>query len=107
MLKLYPEHHRGWTAKNFHDHGVRHHGFSWGYTSCWKRAFGTTPKTQLHTAELLDKTPKRGVHRRKRERKPCEGMTLRQDGSRHVWIEGLPAMDLIVTSCRRHTENDG
>ena len=25
------------------------------------------------------------------------GMLLHQDGSRHVWIEGLPAMDLIVT----------
>ena len=25
------------------------------------------------------------------------GMMLHQDGSRRVWIEGLPAMDLIVT----------
>src|SRR5438309_952191 len=25
------------------------------------------------------------------------GLLLHQDGSRHVWIEGLPAMDLIVT----------
>jgi hypothetical protein len=24
-------------------------------------------------------------------------MLLHQDGSRHPWIEGLPAMDLIVT----------
>lgn len=24
-------------------------------------------------------------------------MMLHQDGSRHVWIEGLPALDLIVT----------
>ena len=24
-------------------------------------------------------------------------MMLHQDGSRHVWVEGLPAMDLIVT----------
>ena len=24
-------------------------------------------------------------------------MMLHQDGSRHVWIEGLPPMDLIVT----------
>jgi transposase len=88
MLKLYRERHRGWTAKHFHDHGVRQHAFSWGYT--WT-------KTQLHTAGLLDKAPKRGAHRRKRERKPCEGMMLHQDGSRHVWIEGLPAMDLIVT----------
>jgi len=24
-------------------------------------------------------------------------MLLDQDGSRHAWIEGLPALDLIVT----------
>jgi hypothetical protein len=27
---------------------------------------------------------RRGAHRRKRERKPCEGMMLHQDGSRAV-----------------------
>jgi hypothetical protein len=25
------------------------------------------------------------------------GMMLQQEGSRHVWLEGLPALDLIVT----------
>jgi hypothetical protein len=60
MLKPYGERHCGWTGKHFHDHGTRHHAFSWGYT--WT-------KTQLHTAGLLDKAPKRGAHRRK----PCEG----------------------------------
>ena len=88
MLALYRQRHTGWTAKHFHDHGVRHHGFSWGYT--WT-------KTQLHAAGLLERAPHRGKHRRKRERKPCEGMMLHQDGSRHVWIAGLPALDLIVT----------
>jgi hypothetical protein len=34
---------------------------------------------------------------RKRPRRPLPGMLLHQDGSRHAWIEGLPAMDLIVT----------
>lgn len=88
VLALYRARQQGWTAKHFHDHGVRHHAFSWGYT--WT-------KTQLHAAGLVDKAPRRGAHRRKRERKPCEGMMPHQDGSRHVWIEGLPAMDLIVT----------
>jgi len=37
------------------------------------------------------------AHRRKRERKPCEGMMLHQDGSRAVWLAGQPALDLIVT----------
>lgn len=88
MLSLYRLRHCGWTAKHFHDHGRRHHGFSWGYT--WT-------KTQLHAAGLLDRAQRRGAHRRKRERKPCTGMMLHQDGSRHVWLEGHRALDLIVT----------
>ena len=31
------------------------------------------------------------------ERRPMPGMMLHQDGSRHVWLEGQPALDLIVT----------
>jgi hypothetical protein len=38
----------------------------------------------------------RGAHRRKRERRPLPGMMLHQDGSRHEWLEGQPALDLIV-----------
>ena len=88
MLALYRARHRGWTAKHFHDWGKRHHGFAWGYT--WT-------KTQLHVAGLLQRAPRRGAHRRKRERKPCAGMMLHQDGSRHVWLDGQGEMDLIVT----------
>src|SRR5260221_3399326 len=39
----------------------------------------------------------RGPHRRKRLRKPCEGMMLHQDGSPYGWLEGAPELDLIVT----------
>src|SRR6185437_14558030 len=39
----------------------------------------------------------RGAHRRKRPRRPLPGMMLHQDGSRHEWLAGLDAMDLIVT----------
>jgi hypothetical protein len=39
----------------------------------------------------------RSAHRKKRQRRPLPGMMLHQDGSRHVWIEGRPPMDLIVT----------
>ena len=39
---------------------------------------------------------------RKRPRRPLPGMLLHQDGSRHAWIEGLPAMDLIVTCLCTH-----
>lgn len=88
MLQLYRARHRGWTAKHFHDHGARHHGFSWGYT--WT-------KTALQGARLIERAATRGAHRRRRERKPCEGMMLHQDGSRHAWLDGQPPLDLIVT----------
>ena len=73
MLELYREAYRGWNVKHFHERLVRDYGFRWGYT--WV-------KTQLHTAGLVERASKRGAHRRKRPRKPCEGMMLHQDGSR-------------------------
>jgi len=88
MLELYGSSYRGWNVKHFHEHLVRHHGFRWGYT--WV-------KTQLHAAGLVDRAKRRGAHRRKRERKPFEGMMLHQDGSRAEWLAGEPALDLIVT----------
>jgi transposase len=88
MLELYRTTYRGWNVKHFHEHGVRDHKFAWGYT--WTKA-------QLHAAGLVERAKRRGAHRRKRERKPCEGMMLHQDGSQHVWLEGQPRLDLIVT----------
>jgi transposase len=88
MLALYREAYRGWNVKHFHEHLRRDHGFRWGYT--WV-------KTQLHTAGLIERAARRGAHRRKRERKPCEGMMLHQDGSRAAWLAEQPALDLIVT----------
>ena len=46
---------------------------------------------------LVSKAPRRGAHRRRRPRKPCVGMMLHQDGSRHEWLAGQAACDLIVT----------
>jgi transposase len=88
MLALYREDYRGWNVKHFHEYLVRDHGFRWGYT--WV-------KTQLHTAGLVERAQRRGAHRRKRERKPFEGMMLHQDGSRAAWLAGRPPLDLIVT----------
>ena len=88
MLGLYREVYRGWNVKHFYEHLRRDHGFRWGYT--WV-------KTQLHTAGLVERAQRRGAHRRRRERKPCEGMMLHQDGSRAAWLKGQPALDLIVT----------
>jgi transposase len=88
MLAEYRTHHMGWNVKHFHEHLVKHHGFGWGYT--WT-------KTQLHAAGLVDRAKRRGAHRRKRPRKPCEGMMLHQDGSPFAWLSGQPDLDLIVT----------
>jgi transposase len=88
MLDLYRDAYRGWNVKHFHEHLRRDYGFRWGYT--WT-------KTQLHSAGLVERAQRRGVHRRKRERKPCEGMMLHQDGSRFAWLAGQAPLDLIVT----------
>jgi transposase len=88
MLELYREAYLGWNVKHFHEHLRRDHGFRWGYT--WVKA-------QLHTAGLVERARRRGAHRRKRERKPCEGMMLHQDGSRAAWLANQPMLDLIAT----------
>jgi transposase len=86
--RLYRRRYSGFTAKHFHEHLVRNHGFRWGYT--WTKAF-------LHSKGLLERAPRRGAHRRKRPRRPLPGMMLHQDGSRHEWLAGREALDLIVT----------
>jgi|tagenome__1003787_1003787.scaffolds.fasta_scaffold20784265_2 transposase len=85
---LYRDRYSGFTAKHFHEHLVRDHRFTWGYT--WTKTF-------LHARGLLEQAQRRGAHRRKRPRRPLPGMMLHQDGSRHEWLGGQPALDLIVT----------
>src|SRR3984893_3984581 len=85
---LYRTRFSGFTAKHFHEHRVRDHGFRWGYT--WTKTF-------LHSKGLLEKAKRRGAHRRKRPRRPLPGMMLHQDGSRYEWLGARAALDLIVT----------
>ncbi len=88
MLGEYRTRYSGWNVKHFHEHLQKQHSFRWSYT--WV-------KTQLHTAGLVERNRKRGIHRRKRPRKPCVGMMLHQDASRFAWLEEAPELDLIVT----------
>jgi len=88
MIGEYRTRHMGWNVKHFHEYLRRQYGFEWGYT--WT-------KRQLQAAGLVDCARTRGAHRRKRPRKPCVGMMLHQDGSRFEWLEGAPALDLIIT----------
>ena len=85
---LYRERYQGFTVKHFHEHLVKDHGFGWGYS--WT-------KLHLQWKGLVAKAPRKGAHRRRRERRPLPGMMLHQDGSRHAWLEGQPPLDLIVT----------
>jgi transposase len=85
---LYRERYQGFTVKHFHEHLVKDHGFGWGYT--WL-------KLHLQWKGVVGKAPRKGAHRRKRERRPLPGMMLHQDGSRHAWLEGEAPLDLIVT----------
>ena len=86
---LYRERYEGFTARHFHEHLVRDHGFRWGYT--WTKTF-------LHGRGLAMPAARRGAHRRKRPRRPMAGMMLHQDASKHRWIPDLPAcFDLVIT----------
>ena len=88
MLGLYRDKYADFTVKHFHEQLVKRHGYKLGYT---------VTKLTLHAARLVKPARGRSAHRKKRQRRPLPGMMLHQDGSRHVWIEGRPPMDLIVT----------
>jgi transposase len=88
VVEQYRTRYWDFTVKHFHEALQAEHGFVLGYT--WT-------KTVLQSRGLVANAPRRSAHRKKRPRRPMRGMMLHQDGSRHVWVEGLPAMDLIVT----------
>ena len=88
MLGLFRDQYSDFTVKHFHEQLERRHGYKLGYT---------VTKLHLHRAGLVRPAPKRSAHRKKRPRRPLRGMLLHQDGSRHAWLEGQPALDLIVT----------
>ncbi|MBA3037296.1 MAG: ISNCY family transposase [Desulfobacterium sp.] len=78
--------HMGWNVKHFH---------SWYQRDGGQRSY-TWVKNTLQSKGLVTKAPKRGVHRKRRERAPIPGMMLHQDGSSHEWVSGKK-WDLIVT----------
>ncbi len=67
--RLYRERYQGFTVKHFHEHLIKDHGFGWGYT--WL-------KLHLQWTGVVPKAPRKGAHRRKRERRPLPGMMLHQ-----------------------------
>ena len=69
----YRARHEGWSAKHY---------YAWYQRAGGRRGY-TWVKRQLQKAQLVLKAPKRGAHRKRRERAPLPGMLLHQDGSRH------------------------
>jgi transposase len=62
VKRLYRERYQGFTVKHFHEHLIKDHGFGWGYT--WT-------KLHLQWTGAVPKAPRKGAHRRKRERSRC------------------------------------
>jgi transposase len=88
MLGLYRDKYADFTVKHFHEKLVARHNYKLGYT---------VTKLHLHASGVVQPAKSRSAHRKKRARRSLPGMMLHQDGSRHVWIEGLAPLDLIVT----------
>lgn len=86
LTERYRTRHTDWSARHFH---------TWYKRDGGTRSY-TWVKTRLQEARLIKKAPRRGVHRKRRERAPLPGMILHQDGSTHEWVPGQK-WDLIVT----------
>jgi hypothetical protein len=86
LTTTYRARHLGWSAKHY---------YAWYRRAGGKRGY-TWVKRQLQKAQLVMKAPRRGAHRKRRERAPLPGMLLHQDGSRHAWVADQ-RWDLIVT----------
>ena len=87
VLGLYREKYFDLNVRHFHEKLVEEHGIGLSYT--WV-------KQALQGAGLVAREPKRGVHRKRRERRPLPGMLLHIDGSRHPWFQDERWYDLIV-----------
>ena len=88
VLELFDTRYWDFTAKHFHEKLVAEHGCKRSYN--WVRL-------TLQAYGRRRAAPRRGAHRRKRPRRALPGMMVHQDGSRHEWLPGQPALDLIVT----------
>jgi transposase len=87
VLGLYREKYFDLNVRHFHEKLGAEHGIHLSYT--WV-------KSALQGAGLVAKARKRGIHRKRRERRPLPGMLLHIDGSRHQWFQDERWYDLIV-----------
>ncbi len=87
LLDLFDTKYRKFTARHFWEKLTEKHDFKRSYN--WVRV-------TLQAHGKIKPAPRRGVHRRKRPRRPMIGMMLHQDGSTHQWVAGQ-WWDLIAT----------
>jgi transposase len=87
VFALYREKYFDLNVQHFHEKLAAEHGIELSYT--WV-------KQALQGAGLVGRGRKRGVHRKRRARRPLPGMLLHIDGSRHQWFQDERWYDLIV-----------
>ena len=87
VFALYREKYFDLNVQHFHEKLGAEYGIALSYT--WV-------KQALQGAGLVARGRKRGVHRKRRERRPLPGMLLHIDGSRHQWFQDERWYDLIV-----------
>jgi transposase len=86
-LGLYRDGNHDLKVRYFHEKLGGEHQIELSYT--WV-------KQALQGAGLVARGRKRGVHRKRRPRRPLPGMMLHIDGSRHRWFQDERWYDLIV-----------
>ena len=87
VVSLYRDQYFDLNVRRFHEKLGEEHQIGLSYT--WV-------KQALQTAGLVKRKAKRGVHRKRRERRPLPGMMLHIDGSEHQWFQDERWHDLIV-----------
>jgi len=87
VLALYREKYFDLNVRHFHEKLREQHQIQVSYT--WV-------KSALQGAGLVARQRQRGVHRKRRARRPLPGMLLHIDGSHHQWFQDERWYDLIV-----------
>jgi transposase len=87
VLGLYRDQYFDLNLRHFHEKLVEQHQIRLSYS--WVKGV-------LQGAGLVARGGKRGVHRKRRPRRPLPGMLLHIDGSRHRWFQDQRWYDLLV-----------
>jgi transposase len=87
VLELYRDQYFDLNLRHFHEKLASQHQIELSYS--WVKGV-------LQGSGLVARGRKRGVHRKRRPRRPLPGMLLHIDGSRHRWFQDQRWHDLLV-----------